>query len=53
MMGNDYERGMLSRSTLAHVGMEEKRVYGKQMVEVGLMEEWVKHAWGYRDQRWM
>ena len=52
-MGKDYGRGMSSRSTLAHFGMKENKVYGKKMVELGLMEEWGKHAWGYRDPRWM
>ena len=34
---------MLSRSTLAHIVMDEKRVYGKKMVDMGLMEEGWKH----------
>ena len=44
---------MLSGSTLAHVGMGDRRIEEKLMVEVGLMEELWKDAWGYRDPRWM
>ena len=33
------EMEMLLGSTLAHLVMDEKGVYGKQMVDVGLMEE--------------
>ena len=38
-IGKDHEMKMLLGSTLAHVGMGVKRVYGKQMVDVELMEE--------------
>lgn len=49
----DYEMGMFSGSTLAHAGRGVKRACGKQMVDVGLMEDLRKHAWGYRDPRWI
>ena len=39
MVGNEKEMGMLSGSTLAHVVRGVKRMCGKWMVDVGLMEE--------------
>jgi hypothetical protein len=44
---------MLSGSTLAHVGKDAKRAWEKEMVDVGLMEDLQKCAWGYRHPRWM
>ena len=38
-IGKDHEMRMLSRSTLAHVGMGDKIIEEKLMAHVGLMEE--------------
>ena len=52
-IGKDHEMRMLSGSTSTHVGMGDRRIEEKLMVDVGLMEEWWKDAWGYRDPRWI
>ena len=38
-IGKDYEMKMLSGSTLAHVGMGDRRIEEKLMADVGLIEE--------------
>ena len=43
-IGRDHEMKMSSGSTLAHVGMGDKRIEEKLMADVGLMEEWWKDA---------
>ena len=45
--------GMLAGSTLAHVGMGVKRACGDWMIDVGLMEDLWRYAWGYRHPRWI
>ena len=42
--GKEYEMGMFLGSTLAHVGRGVKRVRGKWVVDVVLMEDLWRHA---------